>query len=139
MNTQKTYSIILSIGIVGSFIMSIMYLFKSYSSLHFDDTNFVFNISILYSNITSMVILIFLMRRTFLKNKKQSSVLFSKQILLGLLLYFTLPLEIIVYNLYTFGIQNYIFEKLTSLVFGIACLMITVYMVTGKDLNNKYL
>lgn len=137
MNIQKTYNVILSIGVIGSLIMSIIYLFKSYNSLHLDDTNFIFNTSILFSNATSLVILIYLMRRTYLKNKKQLNFLFSKFTLFGLLLYLTLPLEIMIYNLYKYGIDNYIFEKLTSLLFGVACLMVIVYMIKGKDLNNN--
>lgn len=137
MDLKKTYNVILSIGVIGSLIMSIIYLLKSYNSLHLDNTNFIFNTSILFSNATSLVILIYLMRRTYFKNKKQLSLLFSKFTLFGLLLYITLPLEIMVYNLYKHGMNNYMNEKITSLLFGIACIMVTIYMIKGKDLKNN--
>lgn len=137
MKTQKYFSLILSIGVLVALTISIIYLFKSYSSLKIDDKNFIFNTSILFSNITSLVILIYLLRKTYFKNKKHPVLLFSKYSLFGLLIYLTLPLEIIVYSLYKYKMINFSFEKLTSLFFGIACVIITIYMIKGKDLNNS--
>ena len=137
MKSHKIYSLILIIGVIGSFILSIIYLLKSYSSLQFDDTNFIFNSSILFSNITSLVILIYLMRRAYWKNKNGQGIFFSKYMLFGLLIYLTLPLEVITYNLYKYGMENFTFEKLTSFIFGIVCISVTVYMIKGKDLNNN--
>lgn len=137
MKTHKIYNLILITGVIGSFILSIIYLFKSYRSLQFDNTSFIFNTSILFSNITSLIILIYLMRRAYWKSKKGQGIFFSKYMLFGLLIYLTLPLEVITYNLYRYGMENFTFEKLTSFLFGIVCISVTVYMIKGKDLNNN--
>lgn len=137
MKTNKICNLILTIGVISSFIISLIFLFKSYSSLQFDDANFVFNTSILTSNVTTLVILVHVIRRSYLKNKIDQGLLFSKYLLFSLLVYVTLPLEIIVYNLYEYGAVNFTYEKLTSFLFGIACVAVTVYMIQGKDTSNR--
>jgi|ETNmetMinimDraft_22_1059887.scaffolds.fasta_scaffold00226_17 nitrogen fixation-related uncharacterized protein len=41
MKTNKIYNLILIIGVISSFIISLIFLFKSYSSLQFDDARLI--------------------------------------------------------------------------------------------------
>ena len=139
MNTQKISRLIITLGIIGTFILSLSYLIKSFKSMKINDNDFINNTSFLFSNITTMVILIYVLRKLYLKVNKKPNLLFSKYSIFIFLIYITIALEILLYNIFQFEItkDTFIIDKIITLSFGICCIITTIYMLKNMDLKNN--
>ena len=138
MRKIKISKIVLLSGIVISFTLSLSYLIKSFINMEFENADFVSDTTFLFSNLTTLVILIFVLRRSYLSERIKPKFLFSWYSLLALLTYISMAVEILVYNIFKYGITNneFFIEKIITFLFAIFCLTSAIYMLTRKDINK---
>ncbi len=120
-----------------AFGLSVLYMFRSYKTMGEDSEIFRVNSSLLSSYLTSLIILLFVLRNQFSKNNLRAGILFSKAALISILVYYTFALEILTYNLiyFSFFKSAFALEKIISLFFVLLCAGLLVYMIRGKDLK----
>lgn len=127
---MKFPKIFLIILIIGSFVLSVKYLYYSWEFLNVNNTKFVDNIVLVFSNLTMSTLFVYL----YNNQKKLSNTMLIKTLLLFYLLYVVFCVCVLMNNILAFGFYNgeSLFYQITSIVLSI---LIITYI--SKILRNQ--
>lgn len=136
---NKIIRTIMFIGLIISFILSLLYTIKSFNSISFENNTFHINSSFMVSNLTTFIILFLTLRWYYIKNSEKSKILFSKHLILLILVYVTVPLDIILYNIFQFGFSKsaFISEKIINISFIMFSLIAIIKILKSKEINTN--
>ncbi len=134
---NKVIKTIISVGVLGSFLLSIKYMINLFEYSLINENHFIDNTSFIVSNTTTMVILVYVLRRIYRKENNMQNFLFSKLFSYSLLIYTTLILDVIIYGFFKFSLieSSFVFENSISVVFSLFSILTTIYIVRNKDLK----
>lgn len=127
MKFPKLFLIIL---IVGSFVLSVKYLYNSWEFLNVNNTKFVDNIVLVFSNLTMSTLFVYL----YNNQEKLSNSLLIRILLFTYLLYVVFCVCVLMNNILAYGFYNG-----ESLFYQIISIFLSILIITyiSKILRNQ--
>lgn len=127
------------IAIFVSLIMSIRFLLKSSNFLYVKNESFIDYMSLLFSNITTMVVLMYLLRQYYNEEKTKPKLLYSKYSMFLFLIYIVFCFSFFMNYIFQFGFNKgeLLIQQLLTIFFALFCIVSVIFMLRkGNKTNN---